>query len=70
VIRSPLDGLLTRRILSPGEFAHQEAVIVAIADLDPLNIEVFLPVVYYPQLATGQVGTVRPAEYLWCASVN
>lgn len=61
-IKSPIDGIVVRRTLSPGEFVNQDAHIAEIADLDPLHVEVFLPVAYYPQIAKNDTGIVRPAE--------
>ncbi len=57
-IKSPIDGIVAARRLSPGEFVTQEAWIVQLADLDPLYVEVFLPTSYYDQLAVGQLAEV------------
>jgi multidrug efflux pump subunit AcrA (membrane-fusion protein) len=61
-IRSPLDGIVIERHLSGGEYVHQEARIVTIAQLDPLHVETFLPVVLYGRIGQGTVGIVRPDE--------
>ena len=61
-INSPIDGVVVRRVLSAGEFVNQDAHILEIAGLDPLHVEVFLPVAYYLQIAEGDTGVVRPAE--------
>jgi RND family efflux transporter MFP subunit len=62
VIRSPIDGVVTQRTLGPGEYVSQEASIVTIAAIDPLNVETFLPTRYYRQVKVGDLATVRPNE--------
>jgi len=46
-IRSPVDGVVVERFLSPGEFtardSNRETAILKIAQLDPLRVEVFAP---------------------------
>jgi len=61
-VRSPIDGVVVERSLSPGEFVHQDAHIATLAKLDPLHVEVYLPVKRYPQVAVGDTATVAPAE--------
>lgn len=61
-IQSSLDGIVVERVLSPGEYVSQDAHILKIADIDPLNIEVYLPVGYFPQIALGDVGTVKTLQ--------
>src|ERR1700754_2554568 len=60
-IRSTIDGIVTEKKLSAGEFVNQEGYIVALARLDPLHVEVFLPVIYYKQVNVGMAAKVRPA---------
>lgn len=60
VITSPVDGVVTERILSPGEYVFQDREIAEIAVLDPLRVEVFLPVAIYPELRLGQAATIEP----------
>jgi RND family efflux transporter MFP subunit len=59
-IRSPIDGIVTEKKLSAGEFVNQEGYIVTLARLDPLNVEVFLPVIHYKQVRVGMEGSVHP----------
>lgn len=59
-IRSPIDGIVTERKLGPGEFVNQDGYIFTVARLDPLYVEVFLPVALYTSLQRGMTGTVRP----------
>jgi RND family efflux transporter MFP subunit len=60
-IRSTIDGIVTEKKLSAGEFVNQEGYIVTLSRLDPLNVEVFLPVIYYKQVRVGMEGSVHPA---------
>jgi RND family efflux transporter MFP subunit len=60
-IRSPLDGVVVERSHSPGELI-QEAPIATIAQIDPLNVEVVLPVALFGSVAVGDVAEVVPAE--------
>ena len=59
VIRSPIDGIVIKRTLGPGEYVHQEGNILTVARIDPLNVETFLPVKYYGQVKEGDVVSVR-----------
>ena len=59
-IVSPIDGVVTERALFAGEFLHQEAHVVTIAQLDPLFVEAFLPVDLYDSLTTGMTISVLP----------
>jgi membrane fusion protein (multidrug efflux system) len=59
-IRSTIDGVVTERLLSPGEYAYEQAPVVTVAELDPLNVEVFLPVARYGSVATGDELVVEP----------
>ncbi len=60
-IRSTIDGIVSEKKLSAGEFVNQEGYIVMLARLDPLNVEVFLPVAYFDRVQVGMVATVTPA---------
>lgn len=59
-VESPLDGIVVERFLSPGEFV-QEAPILTIAQLDPLNVEVVLPVIELGSVEVGLDAEVLPA---------
>lgn len=57
-VRSPTDGVVVRVTASPGEYAHEEAPVMTIAELDPLHVEAYLPTELYPRLALGQEAEV------------
>jgi RND family efflux transporter MFP subunit len=59
-IRSPIDGIVMKRSLGPGEYVNQEANIITVARIDPLNVETFLPVRYYGLIKVGDAAHVRP----------
>ncbi len=58
-IRSPVRGVVVRRILSPGEFADPPQIL-EIAELDPLRVEVFAPVSWLGRVEVGQRAVVVP----------
>lgn len=62
VIKAPMDGVLLRRLIGPGEFAHSQAQVVQIASVNPLYVDVFLPTSLYNDVNVGQVAVVRPKE--------
>ena len=59
-IKSPIDGVVLERLLSPGEYMDEQAHIVTIAQLDPLRVEAFAPIELFDQIAVGDKATIRP----------
>ena len=57
-IASPLNGVVVERYLSPGEHISQEKIF-KIAQIDPLNVEVVVPVDLFGSVRVGSVGDVR-----------
>src|SRR5260370_33944595 len=62
-IRTTIDGIVTEKKLSAGEFVNQEGYIVTLARLDPLHVEVYLPVASYRKTRVGMEGSVHPAPH-------
>lgn len=60
-IVSPLSGVVTDRLVDPGEFVGQ-ATLLAIAKLDPLYVEVVAPASMYGSIRVGANATVIPGE--------
>jgi RND family efflux transporter MFP subunit len=60
-IRSPIDGVVVERTGAPGELV-QESPLATLAQIDPLNVEVVLPVELFGSIAVGDVAQVLPAE--------
>lgn len=61
-IRSPLDGIVVDVTLSPGEYVHEQAPLMSIAEIDPLYVEVFAPVARYGSISEGMLAVVKPEE--------
>jgi len=70
IIHSPVDGVVVERHLSPGELVTRQyqSKILGIAQIDPLRIEVILPVSMFGKISRGvkaQVQTeLHPGELL------
>lgn len=60
-IRSPINGVVVQRLHSPGELV-QETPIVTLAQIEPLNVEVVLPVAMLGRVVVGDVAMIRPAD--------
>lgn len=59
VIRSPVQGVVTERTLSPGEYVGEEPI-MTIARMDPLYVEVIVPVERLGSIRRGMRAEVRP----------
>lgn len=57
-IRSPLTGVVVERFLGPGERVGNEKI-MKIAQIDPLNVEVVMPVELLGQISVGMTGDIR-----------
>ena len=60
-IESTLTGVVVRVILSPGEYADPPQIL-ELAQIDPLRIEVFVPVSALGQIEVGMTGQVMPEQ--------
>lgn len=58
-IKSPIQGIVTEKTLSGGEYVSEAGHIMTIAAVDPLYVETFLPVKLYGRIAEGQSATVQ-----------
>lgn len=58
-IRSPIKGVVVERFLSPGEFVEDQPML-KLAQIDPLNVEVIVPVDLLGSIKVGMRGEVRP----------
>lgn len=61
-IRSPVAGVVVELTMSAGEFAHKQSPIMTIAQVDPLNVEVFVPISHYGSIRTGMEAEVIPEQ--------
>jgi RND family efflux transporter MFP subunit len=63
ILRSPFNGVVMERTLNPGDLAQSgtdSKAILKLAQIDPLRVEVVLPVEYFGKLQLGMVGEVSP----------
>jgi RND family efflux transporter MFP subunit len=58
-IRSPIEGVVVQRFLSPGE-SVKDKPIVSIAQIDPLRVEVILPAKAFGSIQEGMQAEIRP----------
>jgi len=61
-IASPIDGVVVERSLGSGEYAYEQAPIMTVAQIDPLNVEVYLPFSLYGAIAIGTTAVVHPED--------
>jgi len=59
IIRSPVDGVVVKVDLSAGEYVGEKQI-MTIAQIDPLNVEVVVPVSEYGTIKKGMLAEVRP----------
>lgn len=62
-LRSPFNGVVIDRIQNPGDLAESgtdSKAILKLAQIDPLRVDVVLPVAYYGKLHPGMTGEVSP----------
>ena len=62
VIRSPISGLVTEKLLAPGEFVRQETPVYTLVQLDPLYVEAYIPVSEWGRVTLGGNGIVQLEE--------
>ena len=63
-IRSPLSGVVVETVLSPGEFAtsNLKDPILKLVEINPLNVEVILPVSQFGRVKPGVKAVVLPEQ--------
>jgi len=57
-IKSPVNGVVVAVVMSPGEYVHEQSTLMTIAAIDPLHVEVYLPVTSYGAIKQGMAATV------------
>ena len=64
LIRSPVNGVVVDVMLRPGELmsSNQKNPIMKLAEVDPLNVELVLPVSRFGSIKVGQRAEVFPEE--------
>lgn len=58
-IISPFDGVVTERYLAPGERVEEKAIL-RVAQIDPLRVQVVVPISLYGQIASGDSASIQP----------
>jgi RND family efflux transporter MFP subunit len=58
-IRSPVNGVVVERFLSPGEYVETQPIL-KLAEIDPLNVELIIPVKFFPAIKVGMRASVKP----------
>ena len=58
-IRSPINGIVVERLLSPGEYVENQSI-MKLAQIDPLHVEVIIPVAHYASIKVGMRARVIP----------
>lgn len=61
LIRSPFDGVVTEIKLMPGEFIHEQATIMTLAQVDPLNVDLVVQAEHYGMVRNGLVADLTLA---------
>lgn len=61
IILCPVNGVVVERFLSPGEYVETESIL-KLAQIDPLNVEVILPVSLYLSVKLGMRAKVIPED--------
>lgn len=59
-IRSPVNGIVTERTMSAGEYRHENNHLLTVAQIDPLNIETYLPMADWGRVKLGTNAIVMP----------
>jgi RND family efflux transporter MFP subunit len=61
-VRSPVNGVVVDVFMQPGEYVHEQRELMTLAEVDPLNVEVFLPVAAYGTVVKGMRAEVIPEQ--------
>lgn len=59
IILSPVDGVVEERLLNVGEYVENQSIL-KLAEIDPLNVEVILPVSLWNRVKPGMRATIKP----------
>lgn len=58
-IKSPISGVVVERFVAPGEFVDNQPLL-RLAQMDPLRVEVILPLEMFNKITTGMKAEVHP----------
>jgi len=60
-IRSPINGVVVERFMSPGEYPKQEKIL-KLAQLHPLRVEAYVPISMLGKITVGMEVQVKPED--------
>lgn len=58
-IFSPVKGIVVKTLLSPGEYVENRPILT-LAEVDPLNVEVILPITMFGKIKVGDIADITP----------
>jgi RND family efflux transporter MFP subunit len=61
-ILSSVDGVVTEVSMVPGEYIHEQATLLTLAEMGELNVEVFVPVARFGEIRAGHTALVEPVQ--------
>lgn len=61
-IESPVSGVVVKRSSSPGEYVGEASTMMTIVKLDPLNVEVVVPVRFFGKIRKSMQAKVYPEQ--------
>ena len=60
-ITSPVNGVVVERFKSPGEYIEEQPVL-KLAQIDPLNVEVIVPLAWFGKIKPGMQAKIMPEK--------
>lgn len=61
-IKSPVNAIVVKRLLAPGEYVYEQTPVISLAKTDVLNVEVLVPTRLYGDIFEGMRATVMPEQ--------
>jgi len=61
-IRSPIDGVVVERKLGPGEYAFDQAHLLTVSQINPLLVEVYVPLGQFEKIRVGASAEIYPED--------
>jgi multidrug resistance efflux pump len=62
MIRSPINGVVVERTLGPGEYAYDQSHLMTVSQIDPLYVEVYVPLSQFGRIRLGMSAEVYPED--------
>lgn len=63
IVRAPFAGVITQRMISPGEWVGPGVPLVTLVDDDPLHVDLSVPEAWVPRVKVGQEVSVVAVAY-------